>query len=345
MAGIPGVVPIAPQKPVGQYDPTGEGLPAPRRRGLFGGARRILAQNREGDDTTPDFWQYLMLGPDARGILQERSMRRSLFDRQTRAAKLEEAQAEQERARREAALNALPENLRPLAPFLTNEGITRAVVPPQLEWEVDDFGNPYSIQNGRVVRGEGQVGVRQPAGGVNGAPAGYRWTPDGNLEAVPGGPADIRANAEGRARSDQMDASSRSLSNAIAAIDRALPQVNNWSAGALGQMARGVGGTPAFDLDQALEPVRAILSFETLAEMRRNSTTGGALGSIAVRELELLGNTVDSLNTAQSPERVRQALGNVRSQLERTSRAIRAARSEIEQPGQQQPRIIELDPE
>lgn len=36
------------------------------------------------------------------------------------------------------------------------------------EWQVDDFGRPYSIQNGRVVQGEGQVGRRQPVGGGGG---------------------------------------------------------------------------------------------------------------------------------------------------------------------------------
>lgn len=184
-------------------------------------------------------------------------------------------------------------------------------------------------------------------------PAGYRFTPDGNLEAIPGGPADVRATAEGRARIGQMDSSARSLQNALSAIDDAERLVSGTSTGFMGQITRGVGGTSAYNLNQALEPVRAILSFETLAEMRRNSATGGALGSIAVRELELLGNTMRSLDTAQSEPQVRAALRTTRSQLERTLRAIEAARNEMQGgPGAAQSgatangeRIIDLEPE
>jgi hypothetical protein len=89
------------------------------------------------------------------------------------------------------------------------------------------------------------------------------------------------------------------------------------------------------DLNEALEPVRAILAFENLAEMRRNSTTGGALGSIAVRELDLLGSTVRSLSTAQRPEQLRENLLAVRRQFLRTQRAIAAARAEMDGGGEQ----------
>lgn len=188
-----------------------------------------------------------------------------------------------------------------------------------------------------------------PSYTVQQPPSGYRSTQGGDLEAIPGGPADVRANAEGRSRVAQMDASARSLQNAVDALNEAEGLVSGWSTGAAGQVTRGIGGTPARDLDQALEPVRAILSFETLAEMRRNSTTGGALGSIAVRELELLGNTMRSLDTAQSEGAVRSAIVTVRNQLSRTLRAIEAARAEVsgggEAPTEAPPRRLRWNPQ
>lgn len=243
---------------------------------------------------------------------------------------------DQQRKALQAAYGALPENLRPFGPILTPEALSRAVMPPPPEYEIDDAGRPYTIQNGQVQYGQGQVYRRPPQSSVPSAPSGYRVTRDGNLEPIPGGPADLRQNAEGRARGDQLDSSARQLDNAISVIDQALPNVNDGSAGLWGQVTRGVGGTAAYDLNQQLEPVRAILSFENLQEMRRNSTTGGALGSIAVRELELLGSTVRSLDTAQGPAQLRAALRDVRVQLQRTRQAIAAARADLSGSGQQQ---------
>lgn len=188
------------------------------------------------------------------------------------------------------------------------------------------------------VTGQYDWAPQVPQSEMSRPPSGYRPTQDGNLEAIPGGPADIRQTAEGRSRLAQMESSERSLQTALSALDQAnavLDRNNDWwnplddSTGIQGQTLRGIGGTNARDLDQALEPVRAILSFETLAEMRRNSATGGALGSIAVRELELLGNTMASLDTAQSEDQVRQAMTNVRTRLQSTLAAIQAARDEM----------------
>lgn len=223
------------------------------------------------------------------------------------------------------------------------------------------FGAPPA-RYGALERIDGRLGQRNeatgqydwapqiPAGMIPQAPSGYRFTPDNNLEAIQGGPADLRANAEGRARIQQMDSSVRQLDNAISSLPE---NFDNAAAGFWGGMTRNIPGSSAYDLNQALEPVRAILSFENLQEMRRNSTTGGALGSIAVRELELLGNTVRSLDTAQSPEQLANNIREVRRQLRRTRDALNAARAEMGQgpqeqaapEPQQQERIMQWSPE
>lgn len=198
----------------------------------------------------------------------------------------------------------------------------------------DTYGDLETIDGrmGQRNRRTGQYdwAPQVPLGDRYAPPAGYRGTPETGLEAIPGGPADLRQTTEGRARAQQMDSSSRQLQNAIDVLTQAESNVSGGSSGLWGQMTRDVGGTPAYNLNQQLEPVRAILSFENLAEMRRNSATGGALGSIAVRELDLLGSTVRSLDTAQSPAQLRQALQDVRRQLSATLQAVQAARHEME---------------
>lgn len=212
------------------------------------------------------------------------------------------------------------------------DGSTRVLRAARPQWQAPAGAtNAFAIdpETGEVRQG-GALPMR-PAGGAGGsaAPSGYRWTADGNMEPVPGGPADVRNTAAGQFRAAQLESSQLSLERALVAIENAKRIADRGlTRGLAGQVLRNFGGSDAFDLNQALEPVRAILSFETLAEMRRNSQTGGALGSIAVRELELLGNVYASLDTAQSPEAFNASLRIVQRQLQRTLQAVRAAREE-----------------
>lgn len=201
----------------------------------------------------------------------------------------------------------------------------------QAQEQPERWSDPYELGGVQVQRNERDNQVRSignpPSAMIYQPPPGYRGTPETGLEAIPGGPADLRATAEGRAHAQAMDSSIRQLDNAVNVLND-LSSIQNNATGFVGGLTRGIPGTAAYDLNQSLEPVRAILSFENLQEMRRNSTTGGALGSIAVRELELLGNTVRSLDTAQSPQQLASAIRETRSQLTRALRALQNARQE-----------------
>lgn len=300
MRDIPGVVPYKPDE---RMTPERLDALARPRGGLFRGmgqAARRLAGN-DGDPTTPNFLEWLMHGPAAPDVLQRRQQRGQLFPFGIRREKLEQARLERE-------LSTPPE-----APETWSEPFDMNGVPVQRS----SRDNQY-----RAIGNQQPPLIFQP-------PAGYTGTPE-ELRPIRGGPADIRQTAEGRARIAQADSSIRQLENAVSVLGEALPQVDWDSTGMVGQVMRGVGGSDAYNLNQALEPVRAILSFESLQEMRRNSTTGGALGSIAVRELELLGNTVRSLDTAQSTPQMRRAIEATRAQLSRTLQALRAAKQEME---------------
>ena len=98
---------------------------------------------------------------------------------------------------------------------------------------------------------------------------------------------------------------------AINAARKALSDVGILTSGLVGGLTKWIPGSPALDLDQALEPVRAITSFEQLNRMKEASRTGGALGQIAVRELDLLGASVASLNTSQGPDQLKANLRRV----------------------------------
>lgn len=322
------------------------------RRGLFGRMGSGLMDTVSGRQHAPNALDFFLMGP--RGV---RQMRRQdfLMSQAEQEAKL----AAQGRDDMNSAIGQLPPEMQAwgrLAPEAVAQSMFRQRTPQEPHYD-SSTGNFWGVgEDGRPQVLGRMPGWQRTQGGGGGdqgrPPAGYRYTQDGNLEPIPGGPADYRQSEAGRTRAAQMDASERSLDNALAALDRA-GRLTSWdSTGAVGGIMRNAGGTRAYDLQQALEPVRAILSFENLAEMRRNSQTGGALGSIAVRELELLGSTVASLDTAQSTPEFQRSIQTVRAQLQRTQAAIRRAREEMngggqqpQQGGGQQPRVIELDPQ
>jgi len=91
------------------------------------------------------------------------------------------------------------------------------------------------------------------------------------------------------------------------AIDRATDLVGGFTAG-MGSLLGVIPGTPAKDLGAELETIKANLGFDELQTMRDNSPTGGALGQVAVQELQSLQAAMANLQQDQSPEALASAL-------------------------------------
>jgi hypothetical protein len=144
-----------------------------------------------------------------------------------------------------------------------------------------------------------------------------------------GDPADAARQARASESQSQQIGSVRN------AITRANDQIGFWTTGPLSGLA-AIGGTPAADLAATLDTIEANLSFQALNEMRANSPTGGALGSITERELQLLGSTVASLRQSQSPQQLRQNLQTIeRTLTEIEGRSRQAAQNAPQMGGQQ----------
>lgn len=69
----------------------------------------------------------------------------------------------------------------------------------------------------------------------------------------------------------------------------------------LGSLLTYVPGTGAADFQANVDTLKANIAFGELQQMRNASKTGGALGQVAVRELELLQSALGALDTRQSP--------------------------------------------
>lgn len=90
-------------------------------------------------------------------------------------------------------------------------------------------------------------------------------------------------------------------------IAQAMPMVSNWTTG-YGSVLTNWPASAARDFKGQIDTIVANLGFDELQEMRANSPTGGALGQVAVQELDMLQKTKASLDQAQSPVQVMKAL-------------------------------------
>jgi hypothetical protein len=157
-------------------------------------------------------------------------------------------------------------------------------------------------------------------------PAGYRWRNDGSMEAVPGGPADIKAGELGAKAAARAD-------SAVAQADSVLQEVRD-AKGLVGWNTAGVGGamavlpaTDARNLSAKLLTIKANLGFDRLQQMRDQSPTGGALGQVAVQELASLQATVASLDQMQDPEQLGKALDKIERHYAKWRDVVRQSQS------------------
>jgi len=119
-----------------------------------------------------------------------------------------------------------------------------------------------------------------------------------------------------QAQLDKLETSRQSTATSgqivIKNVKEALLQSNQrGTTGFIGGNTQKINGTPAYNLAQTIQTIKANLGFDELQKMRESSPTGGALGQVAVQELEALQATVGSLQVGQSQEQLQGNLADV----------------------------------
>lgn len=122
--------------------------------------------------------------------------------------------------------------------------------------------------------------------------------------------AEVSAWARTNAKEDQVN-----LLRSTAA--RAKEQTKWWTAGLFGKVTSALN-PGAINLKASLDMLKANIGFDRLQQMREESPTGGALGQVAVQELAMLQSVWGSLEQAQSPDELREAIDQVLAQAERS---------------------------
>lgn len=140
-------------------------------------------------------------------------------------------------------------------------------------------------------------------------PEAYRKRTDGGIEAIPGSEDAVKAQR----RTDSNMSRGETATGMLETVRSAKGDVGWGESGMVGSVMSHVPGTKAFDVNKRLDTLRANLSFDKLQEMRDNSPTGGALGNVTERELELLSSVVASLDMGQSEDQLEKNLGTIES--------------------------------
>jgi hypothetical protein len=112
------------------------------------------------------------------------------------------------------------------------------------------------------------------------------------------------------------------ISDMDAIIGEADKLIDQSTAGLVGKFAGKVPGTDAYNLQEKIKTIQSNLGFAELQAMRDSSPTGGALGQVAVKEIEFLQATIASLDQGQSPKQLKENLGKISKSYKRLKAAL-----------------------
>jgi hypothetical protein len=101
-------------------------------------------------------------------------------------------------------------------------------------------------------------------------------------------------------------------------IDEAKGQAGAWTTGFLGGTTQFIPGTPAHNLNNTLNTIRANVGFDKLQEMRDSSPTGGALGQVSEQENKLLQSVFGALEQSQTKDQFKKNLDRVKKQVRKS---------------------------
>jgi len=158
----------------------------------------------------------------------------------------------------------------------------------------------------------------------------------GEFEPIPGTPAAEKAVDKEKKEVNRLNNQLASVNLVDRTIDKAIGQLSPKTTGIVGVGASKIPGTDAYTLKATLNTVVANLGFDKLQAMRDASPTGGALGQVAVKEIEFLQQTIASLDQGLSQEELAKNLGEIKASYARLQKALNESLAE-KQPASAKP--------
>jgi len=147
------------------------------------------------------------------------------------------------------------------------------------------------------------------ARGEKKAPTGYRYTPDGQMEPVPGGPADWKRQEKEVAAYTKVQEITSSMDD-IATKAQALKTAKGLKGNfGIRGVVPNLPGSDAANAKVQLDALKSSVGLTVLANLKAG--TGAGLGSVTEAEHKLLQGMIANLEKAQSEEQVQKALDTI----------------------------------
>lgn len=149
------------------------------------------------------------------------------------------------------------------------------------------------------------------ASGLPKPPKDFRYTPDGELEPIPGGKED----AKRRTNYAKADKQYRGITSGLKTLKQQTEKLMNHPG--LGKITGAMGVVPNFpgsdaaNADAILEQLKSRTGLDVLQNMRLLSPTGGALGNVSDAEGKRLETYIAALSKAQSKPAMKAALQDI----------------------------------
>lgn len=175
-------------------------------------------------------------------------------------------------------------------------------------WETDAQGNPL-----RMVGKPGSAGTvirkPEPAPKPQDPPSGYRWTANGGLEPIPGGPA-IKPNAPpADAEAAKANIRAEAISKIKLARDLAKRSREKYFTTGFGSgIAGSIRGTNAYDLAQDTETIKNAGGLQRILEMSKANGGKNPLTPLSNTDFQALVNSLTNLDPGQSDEQYQKNL-------------------------------------
>ncbi len=203
--------------------------------------------------------------------------------------------------------------------------LMRRAVAAGLEPGTEDYkkfmltgGSAYApgapVEFGTLDKGTMMVQGRDEQGNIT-----YKVMP------IPGSKADTEAARAASAREAGTSAKVTSGTTVLGDISEMKSQVQEspyLTTGPVATVLKKFGYTKAIDVEQLGETIRSNIGFDRLQRMRDESPTGGALGQVAVQELNALQASLGSLSTAQSAGQLVRNLERLEEQYKKSMQRI-----------------------
>ena len=156
-------------------------------------------------------------------------------------------------------------------------------------------------------------------------PAGYRMTQDGNLEAIPGGPADLKLQGAFNQDTAALSGSTNAMDRLATAANEALNHPGLGGVTGFSSLFPSIPGGDAADAQAKLNTLKSQVAFGVLQDMRNNSKTGGALGAVSDSEGKRLEANLAALENAQSEKQMKESLQKIIEYTEGAKERLRSS--------------------